>query len=276
MSRPSEEQSHVDTQPAGEPLDFEPTDAAPPATIGTIDERPPEPPGESPAPKRHYSPVGLVVLGASVITSGILLHLNPLQWGLLIGGTVCLTLLALALAPSVLEWLVLLVTAVAIAIVINTFLVQAFYIPSGSMLPTLQENDRVLVNKLSYKLHDVHRGDIVVFEAPPLMEQSNIKDLVKRVVGLPGDDVSLHDGRVHINGKPLEEGYLPGGPEQTPSTACSGHTETEWKIPDNAIFVMGDNREASQDSRCFGPIQEDTIVGRVFLRILPLTRIGLM
>ncbi|HEX5094625.1 MAG TPA: signal peptidase I, partial [Acidimicrobiia bacterium] len=236
----------MDAQPAGGPVETEPTDAAPP---GTIDVHAPEPPGEAPAPKRHYSPVGLVVLAASVITSGILLHLNPLQWGLLIGGTVCLTLLALALAPSVLEWLVLLVTAVAIAIIIKTFLVQAFYIPSGSMLPTLQENDRVLVNKLSYKMHDVHRGDIVVFEAPPGMEQRDIKDLVKRVVGLPGDDVSLHDGQVYINGKALDEDYLPGGPAQTPSEACSGHTETDWKIPDNAIFVMGDNRTASQDSR---------------------------
>jgi signal peptidase I len=271
----------VDTQPPGGPVDTEPTDAAPPDTVEAFDDHAAEPPGEPPAPKRHYSPVGLVVLGASVITSGILLHLNPLQWGLLIGGTVFLTLLALALAPSALEWLVLLVTAVAIAIVIKTFLVQAFYIPSGSMLPTLQENDRVLVNKLSYKMHDVHRGDIVVFEAPPMMEQSDIKDLVKRVVGLPGDDVSLRDGQVYINGKPLEEDYLPGGPAQTPSEPltsgnCPFADQSTWKIPPNAIFVMGDNRQASQDSRCFGPIPEDTVVGRVFLRILPLTRIGLM
>jgi signal peptidase I len=276
MSRPSEEQSHVDTPPPGGPVDTEPTDAAPPVDLAARDEHAPEPPGAPRAPKRHYSPVGLVVLAASVITSGILLHLNPLQWGLLIGGTVFLTLLALALAPSALEWLVLLVTAVAIAIIIKTFLVQAFYIPSGSMLPTLQENDRVLVNKLSYKMHDIHREDIVVFEAPPGMEQRDIKDLVKRVIGLPGETVSLHDGVVHVDGKPLDEDYLAGGAAQTPSNACTGRDETEWVVPDNAIFVMGDNRTQSQDSRCFGPIPEDTVVGRVFLRILPLTRIGLM
>src|SRR5206468_495271 len=105
------------------------------------------------------------------------------------------------------EWLVIIVGALLVAFVVKTFLVQAFYIPSGSMLPTLQEQDRVLVNKLSYDLHDVHRGDIVVFEGPE-QAKGQIKDLIKRVIGLPGDTVEARDGAVYVNGQPIHEPYL--------------------------------------------------------------------
>src|SRR5438046_84329 len=106
------------------------------------------------------------------------------------------------------EWVILVVAALVIALVIKTFLFQAFYIPSASMDPTLKVHDRVLVNKLSYHLHPVHRGDIVVFKAPPQERTAQIKDLVKRVVGLPGDTIQARDGQVYINDRLLKEPSL--------------------------------------------------------------------
>ncbi|HET9730081.1 MAG TPA: signal peptidase I [Acidimicrobiia bacterium] len=171
-----------------------------------------------------------------------------------------------------LEWGTLAAAAIIIAILVKAFLFEAFYIPSPSMEPTLQVHDRVLVNKLSYHLHDVHRGDIVVFKRPPKVSPQ-YKDLVKRVVGLPGDVVSFRQGYVYINGKRLEEKYLP------PSVL--GHTDANGApprqtIPANSYFVMGDNREHSEDSRVFGPIPKSSIVGRVFIRIWPLNRLDLL
>jgi signal peptidase I len=158
--------------------------------------------------------------------------------------------------------------AFAVALIIKTFLIQAFYIPSPSMFPTLQTNDRVLVNKLSYELHDVNRGDLVVFERPPGETDTDIKDLIKRVIGLPGDVVSSCGGHVCIDGTPLEEPYLPDG-------VTTGDFE-RVTIPEGQVFVMGDNRENSSDSRIFGPIDEDTIVGRAFVRIWPLSELDLL
>ncbi len=169
---------------------------------------------------------------------------------------------------AIVEWGVLIVAALVIAFLIKTFLVQAFYIPSESMVPTLKVGDRVLVNKLSYKLHDVHRGDIVVFTAPPAAQAGDIKDLVKRVIGLPGDTLEAKDGKVYVNGQLLEEPYLPNG------TVTTNLPPT--KVPAGYMFVMGDNRSASKDSRIFGAVKESAIVGRVFLRIWPPGSIGIM
>jgi signal peptidase I len=165
------------------------------------------------------------------------------------------------------EWVVLIGTALVIAIVIKTFLFQAFYIPSASMVPTLKINDRVLVNKLSYKTHDIHRGDIVVFTKPP-NEASDIKDLVKRVIGLSNETVEGRENHIYINGRLLKEPYLPAG---TPISTFKPTT-----IPANSIWVMGDNRGESQDSRYFGPIRKSSVVGRVFIRIWPPTRLGFL
>jgi len=131
------------------------------------------------------------------------------------------------------------------------------------MEPTLLVGDRILVDKLSYHLHDVHRGDIVVFGKPPGENDPDVSDLVKRVIGLPGETISSQGGRVDINGKPLNEPWLPRG---TVTTGIETMT-----IPANEYFVMGDNRSDSQDSRFFGPIPRSLIVGRVVLRIWPLT-----
>jgi signal peptidase I len=169
------------------------------------------------------------------------------------------------------EWVLLIAGALAVALLIKAFLFQAFYIPSESMVPTLNKNDRVLVNKLSYKLHDVHRGDIVVFTAPP-GDDSDIKDLVKRVIGLPGDKVAFRDGIVYINDRPLDEDYLP---EDVVTTPICG-VEPEVTVPPENYWVMGDNRSASSDSRCFGPIAESRIVGRAFFKMWPLTDLGFL
>jgi signal peptidase I len=169
------------------------------------------------------------------------------------------------------EWVVIIIAALVAAFLIKTFLIQAFYIPSESMVPTLKKSDRVLVNKLSYKLHKVHRGDIVVFERPPEEQGGDpaIKDLIKRVVGLPGETISSDEsGRVLINGKPLEEDYLPEGMLTTGIT-----TQT---IPVDHYWVMGDNRTNSKDSRVFKAIDEDLIVGRAFVRVWPLSAFGFL
>ena len=180
-----------------------------------------------------------------------------------------------------LEWGILIAAALLIAFLIKTFLFQAFYIPSESMVPTLNVGDRVLVNKLSYDFHDVNRGDIVVFEAPPLARSADIEDLVKRVIGLPGETVEAHDdGHIYINGRLLKEPYLPKGTVSSPFDKVPPNCEAPadgamgCKVPAGRIFVMGDNRRASKDARVFGPVKESTIVGRVFLRIWPVDDIG--
>ena len=106
-------------------------------------------------------------------------------------------------ARTVVEWVAVVGGALVVALVIRAFFLAAFYIPSESMVPTLEKGDRVLVNKLSYKLHDVHRGDVVVFERPPNEPDNGIKDLIKRVVALPGETVEVRDCKVLINGNAL-------------------------------------------------------------------------
>src|ERR687893_462497 len=134
---------------------------------------------------------------------------------------------------NIVEWVVIGAGALLVAFVIKTFLLQAFYIPSLSMAPTLQINDRVLVNKVSYDLHDVNRGDLVVFESPP-NESSDAKDLIKRVIGLPGETVESRDGHILINGQVLEEPYLDRG-------VTTGAVD-KVTVPPDHLWVMGDNR----------------------------------
>jgi signal peptidase I len=168
---------------------------------------------------------------------------------------------------SFIEWGVIIVVALLGALVIRTVLFQAFFIPSASMDPTLKVHDRILVNKLSYHMHPVHRGDIVVFKRSPNMRtaEGDIKDLVKRVIGLPGETIqSTPDGHVEINGQVLAETYLPPGTQLGPPI-------TKQVIPPGHYFVMGDNRTDSSDSRFFGPIARSQIIGRAFILIWPLS-----
>ena len=165
-----------------------------------------------------------------------------------------------------LEWPLLIVFALLSAYLIRAYAVQTFYIPSGSMHETLLEGDRVLVNKVSFHLHEVNRGDVVVFRRPPDFPVDD-EDLIKRVIALPGETVQARDRQIYVDGKPLQEPYV--------EAACRG-TENfaPVKVPVGDLFVMGDNRCNSSDSRVFGPIAEDLVVGRAFVLAWPFDRLS--
>lgn len=169
----------------------------------------------------------------------------------------------------------MIIGAIVFALVIKAFIVQAFYIPSGSMEPTLDIQDRVLVNKLSYKLHDVNRGDIVVFERVEDAADEQIKDLIKRVIALPGEKLVVQDGNVYVDDHRLTEPYLPAGTVTSTVSAPFKCTVSEpCVVPEGSVWVMGDNRGNSRDSRWFGPVPKSKIVGRAALRVWPLGRFG--
>lgn len=208
----------------------------------------------------------------------------------------------------------LVLVAFVLALVIKAFLIQAFFIPSGSMERTLLIKDRVLVNKLVYEFRDIHRGEVVVFNgkhtnfqqetviAPPSntleswirtlqralgLGAPGEKDFIKRVIGVPGDQISCCvDGHVVVNGQPLDEPYVyqdnslpfcsagPGNlaPAYGEGTCRAG--STPYTVPAHMLFVMGDHRGFSSDSRYNGPILESTVIGRAFVRVWPLNRFG--
>jgi signal peptidase I len=182
------------------------------------------------------------------------------------------------------RWIVELVGVVAIAVVVaillRTFVVATYSIPSGSMEPTLQIGDRIVVDKLSYHLHGVDRANIIVFTTPPKEDCAGppVADLVKRVIGLPGETISLAGGRVYINGHVLAEPWLP---TQVQTETYPGPSQASYalhhpyRIPQGQVYVMGDNRTFSCDSRYWGPVAESTIVGKVDLRIWPLSRLAI-
>jgi signal peptidase I len=177
----------------------------------------------------------------------------------------------------VIEWTIILMAVLLCTVVLRTYVVQSFSIPSLSMYPTLQVGDRIIVDKLSYHLHAVHRGDIVVFARPPLEDQE-YADLVKRVIGLPGETISSKDGFIYINGKRLDEPWLPPGSASF-SGPLPGDPHPQFnlpgpvKIPAGEYYVMGDNRTDSEDSRFFGPIPKSLIVGRAVAVVWPFSHI---
>jgi signal peptidase I len=189
---------------------------------------------------------------------------------------------------NIVEWIAVAAGAVIVAFLIRAFLLQAFYIPSESMEPTLSKNDRILVNKLSYDLHGVNRGDLVVFEKPSNEPASGIKDLIKRAIALEGETIELHgDGTITIDGRLLTEPYIRDPASPGPLVMARGDflegactnpvTETtRCTVAEDHVFVMGDNRDASHDGRMFGPIPEDLIVGRAFVKVWPLSGIGFL
>ncbi len=171
---------------------------------------------------------------------------------------------------NAIEWAVVLVGAVLLALVLRAVLLQAFWIPSPSMESTLLVRDRVLVNKISYRLHDINRGDIVVFRRTDDEIARNPelpRDVIKRVIGLGGETIEIKDNVVMIDGQVLVEPYLDDG-------IVTSDFGPEL-VPEGHVFVMGDNRELSLDSRFeTGAIAEDRVVGRAFFLFWPLDRLG--
>ncbi len=170
------------------------------------------------------------------------------------------------------EWLVILVIALGAAFSLRTWVLEAFYVPSGSMEPTLDIGDRILVDKLAYDFSSIHLGDIIVFHRPPRdTVDPGIADLVKRVIGLPGQYVSFgppNTDEVFVNGKLISQPWEPPG-----TVLGDSCPTTPQYVPPGYVFVMGDNRASSYDSRCFGPVSEKLIVGKVIARIWPPSRI---
>ena len=162
---------------------------------------------------------------------------------------------------TVLEYVILAVVAVAVALLIQAFLVKPYRIPSASMENTLLIGDRVLVDRVSWRFSQPQRVDIVVFHSP--VEQPV---LIKRIIGMPGDVISLSEGAVYINGKPE--------PSEPFSNGLPWSLQQPFKVPAGSYFLMGDNRTDSGDSRDFGPIARDQFVGRAFARYWPPGRIG--
>jgi signal peptidase I len=165
------------------------------------------------------------------------------------------------------EAAIIILVALVGTLLLRTFVVQPFFIPSGSMEPTLQIGDRILVDKLSYHLHSIDRGDIIVFKTPPAENCGGppVNDLVKRVIGLPGDHISSKGNTVYINGKPLAQPWLPKG-------TILGAAINPTVVPQNSYYVMGDNRDASCDSRYWGSVPRSLIVGKVVALVWPLSR----
>jgi len=157
------------------------------------------------------------------------------------------------------EWVAVVLFAVLVAAGLRTFVVQAFYVPSGSMLPTLQIGDRIVVVKFGYT---IHRGDIVVFKRPPQDVGTLDADLVKRVIGLPGETISSRGDTVYVNGHPLNEPWLPALTGLCSESAINIAPTT---IPPAHYFVMGDCRGDSADSRSWGTLPASLVVGKVIV-----------
>ncbi len=158
------------------------------------------------------------------------------------------------------EVLIIVAAALALALLIQQFLVKPFVIPSDSMVPTLVRGDRVLVNRLTYRFGEPQRGDVVVFESP-----LSTDDYIKRVVAVGGDTVAVQGGRLYVNGVPQEELYL--------NDELMAGDFPQVTVPRDEYFVMGDNRNNSGDSRVFGPIAKGRILGKAFAIYWPPGRL---
>lgn len=172
--------------------------------------------------------------------------------------------------PWMRETVETIVIAFILAFLIRTFVVQAFYIPSGSMKPNLQIGDRILAYKFLYGLKNVKRGDIIVFKFP----LNPRKDFIKRVIGLPGDIIKVENKEIYVNGKQLSEPYIVHGDKWN-----SGFPRDEYPptpVPAGSLFMLGDNRDSSDDSRYWGFVPAKNIVGEAFLVYWPLWRIRIM
>jgi signal peptidase I len=149
---------------------------------------------------------------------------------------------------------------------IRTFVAEARYIPSSSMEPTLEINDRLIIEKVSYRFQDPDRGDVVVFSPTQALKEQNFKDaFIKRVIGLPGDKVIVKNGQVYVNDKPIQEKYIAQPPDYDFGPVV---------VPEDSYLVLGDNRNNSYDSHYWGYVPRQNLIGKAFVRFWPINRMG--
>ncbi len=170
---------------------------------------------------------------------------------------------------EILDWLKYIVTALAVGLLVVTFVIQNNRVIGISMEPTLFQGDQLLVQKISARLDRFDYGDIITINGEKMLGVDE-PDLVKRVIGLGGDTIDIQDGTVYRNGIPLEETYLPDGLKTNPLERGFDHVV----LKPGELFVMGDNRGNSKDSRVFGPVPGDYIIGTCVIRFYPFDRIG--
>jgi signal peptidase I len=166
------------------------------------------------------------------------------------------------------EWVKILGVSIVLAVGIRHFIAEARFIPTESMLPTLQVDDRLIIEKVTFRFRTPERGEIIVFHPPEGLrrQQPDFNDaLIKRVIGLPGDTLQITGGQVYVDGEAIVEAYISEPPN------------AEWgpaEIPEQSYFVLGDNRNRSNDSRFWGYVHDDDIIGRAVFRFWPINRIG--
>ena len=169
------------------------------------------------------------------------------------------------------EWLEPIIIAVILALIIRTFIVQAFKIPTGSMRPTLVEGDRILVNKFIYRFKKPERGNVIVF----VSLEDKKKDFIKRLIGLPGENVEISNGTVLVNGRAVDKDSVIRE-RYYYNRGNFGKVYQTIKVPENAYFVLGDNSISSRDSRYWGFLPKKYLIGKAFLIYWPPTRIRLI
>jgi signal peptidase I len=172
-------------------------------------------------------------------------------------------------APSVKggmrSWLRDMVVSIVVSAFIIIFLYQPVRVEGTSMLPMLEDQDRLFINKMAYKIGEIHRGDVVVFLYP----HDHTKSYIKRVIALPGDDLRIDHGQVYVNGRAIAEKYVP-------ARFTDDRSQPGLVIPDNEYFVMGDHRSISSDSRDFGPVERDLIYGKAAFVYWPMDQAGVV
>ncbi len=166
---------------------------------------------------------------------------------------------------SVGAWARDLMLSVLVSAIIIVFLYQPVRVEGTSMLPNLEDHDRLFINKLAFRMGEVQRGDVVVFQYP----RDHTKSYIKRVIALPGDRLAIDHGRVILNGKPLVEPYVP-------ARFTDDRSQPQMVIPDDEFFVMGDHRSISSDSRDFGPVERDLIYGKASFVYWPMDQAGVV
>lgn len=163
------------------------------------------------------------------------------------------------------SWVRDLLISIAVSTFIIVFLYQPVRVEGTSMLPMLEDQDRLFINKIAYRVGDIQRGDVVVFQYP----RDHSKSYIKRVIALPGDRLRIEDGRVFVNGKRLQEPYVP-------NRFTDDRSEAEMVLPADEYFVMGDHRSISSDSREFGPVDRSLIYGKAVFVYWPMEQVGVV